>query len=124
MSGKLMTGFEWYLYRQCGVQGTDDRATRSAYRPYLRRDCIRREARSTLENAALLKLPFAVVERADVPGLEPARDAVEVECVLQGRVGGDGAHAIRRDARQIRVGERAAEEVAHVADAPGGVALL
>jgi len=30
----------------------------------------------------LLELPLAVVERTDLPGLQPARDAVEVEGML------------------------------------------
>lgn len=33
---------------------------------------------------ALLQFPFTIVQRADVPRFEPARDAVEVECVLYG----------------------------------------
>ena len=32
--------------------------------------------------AVLLELPVPVVEGADLPGLEPSRDAVEVECVV------------------------------------------
>ena len=31
----------------------------------------------------LLELPVSVVERADLAGLQPSRDAVEVECVLE-----------------------------------------
>jgi hypothetical protein len=34
----------------------------------------------------LLELPVSVVERADLASLEPSRNAVEVECVLQRRV--------------------------------------
>jgi hypothetical protein len=33
--------------------------------------------------SVLLELPVSVVERAYLSGLEPSRDAVEVECVLQ-----------------------------------------
>lgn len=32
--------------------------------------------------SVFLKFPVAVVEWADLPGLEPSRDAVEVECML------------------------------------------
>lgn len=32
--------------------------------------------------SVLLELPLPVVQRAHLPGLEPPRDAVEVECVV------------------------------------------
>ena len=35
------------------------------------------------EGDVLLELPFAVVERTDLPSLQPTRDAVEVERMLQ-----------------------------------------
>lgn len=34
----------------------------------------------------LLELPVPVIQRADLAGLEPTRDAVEVESVLMDRV--------------------------------------
>jgi hypothetical protein len=43
----------------------------------------------------LLELPVSVVERADLASLEPSRDAVEVESVLQ--------HRVRRAAAGFRV---------------------
>ena len=35
------------------------------------------------EEHILLQLPFAVVQRTNIPSLQPARDAVEVEGMLQ-----------------------------------------
>jgi hypothetical protein len=57
--------------------------------------------------AILLKLPVAVVERTDLPRLQPTRDAVEVECVLC-LLARSLPHCVQT----------------HVADAPGNSALL
>jgi hypothetical protein len=57
--------------------------------------------------AVLLELPVAVVERTDLPRLQPTRDAVKVECVLC-LLARSLPHCVQ----------------AHVADAPGNSALL
>ena len=57
-----------------------------------------------------MQLPFTVIQGADVTGLEPSGDAVEVECVLE-------------DPQSVML-SRCPREVAYVADAPRGVAVL
>ena len=58
-----------------------------------------------------LQLPFTIVQRANIPCLEPTRDTVEVESVLWSTIS-----EIRRPG-VIRV-------ITHVTDAPRGIALL
>lgn len=53
------------------------------HRPYLKRPCGQRGSAVWKGEHELLQLPFTVVERTYVSCLEPARDAMEVECVLQ-----------------------------------------
>jgi hypothetical protein len=58
-----------------------------------------------------LQLPFTIVQRTNVPGLEPTGDAVEVESVLYSTVS--------EIPRLTAIGA-----ATHVTDAPGGIALL
>ena len=67
--------------------------------------------RARLIGYSLLQLPFAIVQRANIPCLEPAGDTVEVESVLYPIMSeGQGSNVIRT--------------ATHVADAPGSIALL
>jgi hypothetical protein len=65
-----------------------------AYRPYLQTDkwekkdrhkSMGRSIEEKKKENALLQLPFTIVKRANVPCLEPTRNAMEVECVLRVR---------------------------------------
>lgn len=58
----------------------------------------------------LLELPVSVVERADLAGLEPSRDAVEVEGVLQ--------------RSWLMVARSKITKSTYIADTPGNSALL
>ena len=58
----------------------------------------------------LLQLPLPVIEWAHVTRLQPPRDTVEVECVL-------------KDPQSVML-SRILREVAYVADAPCGIAVL
>ena len=69
---------------------------------------------------SLLELPLSVVQRADLSGLQPARDAVEVERVLQNR-----EHNYFRTALMGTSGRGAERRWwSYVADPPGHGALL
>ena len=57
-----------------------------------------------------MQFPFTVIERADVTGLAPTGDTMEVECVL-------------KDPQSVML-SRFPREVAYVADAPCGIAVL
>ena len=50
-----------------------------------KKTCQRR-SRARLMGYSLLQLPFTIVQGANVPCLEPARDAVEMESVLWPKV--------------------------------------
>jgi len=58
-----------------------------------------------------LQLPLTIVQRTNIPRLEPTRDAVEMESVL---------HPTSLEVRRSGLVGGAA----HVTDPPGGVALL
>lgn len=52
-----------------------------------RKPTAQEQGRTTLKQylpAVLLKVPLAIVQRAHLSGLEPSRNAMEVECVLCG----------------------------------------